>query len=144
MEFKIIDYGTPDYDQMVDLRDRILRQPIGSIATKEELAEDEDHILLGAFFLNEGDIVGCCFLSHLNQETVKLRQMAVDTYYQGRGLGKELLAYAQRIARLNGYRQMYLHARQTAICFYEKQGYEVVSDIFEEVGIPHVEMVKQL
>lgn len=144
MEFKIIDYGSNQYQQMVDLRHRILRAPINCVATPEELAEDKEHILLGAFFLNEGNIAGCCFLSHFNPETIKLRQMAVDTIYQGRGLGKELIIYAERIAKLQGYKKVYLHARQTAIVFYEKHGYQVISEPFTEVGIPHVEMIKNL
>lgn len=144
MEFKIIETGTPEYEKMVDLRMRVLKEPFGIPFTESEREEDAEAILLGAFYLNEGDIVGCCFLSHINRQRVKLRQMAVETYYQRRGLGRELIVYAERIASLRGYQEVYLHARRTAIGFYEKQGYKAVSDIFTEVGIPHVEMVKQL
>lgn len=144
MEFKIIEYNSRDYQQMVDLRDRILRAPINSVATAEELAEDEYNILLGAFHLNEGGIVGCCFLSPIDKETLRLRQMAVDSYYQGKGLGKELIDYAERITRLRGYQQINLHARETAIDFYKKQGFMIISDPFIEVGISHVEMTKNV
>lgn len=144
MEFKVIDYKSKDYNQMVELRHRILREPINSVATPEELAEDEFHVLLGAFYLNEGGIVACCFLSHLDHETLRLHQMAVDTYYQGRGLGREMLNYAERISQLRGYQRINLHARETAIDFYKKQGFMVVSDPFIEVGISHVEMTKSI
>jgi predicted GNAT family N-acyltransferase len=37
-----------------------------------------------------------------------------------------------------------LHARLTAIGFYEKSGYVVSGGEFLEVGIPHVKMVKRI
>ena len=37
MALKIIDHGTVEYEQMVKLRDEILRQPLGLSFTKEEL-----------------------------------------------------------------------------------------------------------
>jgi len=37
-----------------------------------------------------------------------------------------------------------MHARKTAIGFYEKSGYSVIGDEFTEVGIPHFEMVKKI
>jgi predicted GNAT family N-acyltransferase len=39
---------------------------------------------------------------------------------------------------------MVLHARETAVPFYLKLGYEVVGGQFEEVGIPHFKMEKKL
>jgi predicted GNAT family N-acyltransferase len=39
---------------------------------------------------------------------------------------------------------MVMHARKTAIGFYEKQGYAVFGNEFEEVTVPHFEMRKLL
>jgi predicted GNAT family N-acyltransferase len=39
---------------------------------------------------------------------------------------------------------MAMHARKTASGFYEKLGYKVASDEFEEVTIPHYVMQKKL
>jgi predicted GNAT family N-acyltransferase len=37
-----------------------------------------------------------------------------------------------------------MHARKSAVGFYEKLGYKIVGDEFEEVTIPHFEMQKTL
>jgi hypothetical protein len=37
-----------------------------------------------------------------------------------------------------------MHARKTAVGFYEKQGYEILGDEFLEVSVPHYEMRKKL
>ena len=144
MDFKVIIYGSGEYRQMVELRHRILRAPINITATPEELEEDQKHILIGAFSPEDGHIVGCCFLLHISESIVRLRQMAIDTPYQGKGLGAEIIEYAESIASDLNYKWMYLHARKTAVDFYLKQGYAIEGDYFEEVGIPHIEMRKNI
>lgn len=144
MEFKVIIYGSEDYKQMVELRHRILREPINSVATEEELAEDQKHILLGVYRPEDEKIVGCCFLTHISESVVRLRQMAIDTPYQSQGIGSELIDFAESIAADFNYKWMYLHARKTAIDFYLKHDYEIEGDYFEEVGIPHIEMKKNI
>jgi predicted GNAT family N-acyltransferase len=37
-----------------------------------------------------------------------------------------------------------MHARKSAAAFYEKLGYQIIGDAFEEVTIPHYEMQKNL
>ena len=41
-------------------------------------------------------------------------------------------------------KKIYLEAQQYAIGYYEKEGFEVVSPEFQEDGIPHVKMEKEL
>jgi predicted GNAT family N-acyltransferase len=37
-----------------------------------------------------------------------------------------------------------MHARESAVGFYEKLGYQINSDVFNEVNIPHYVMEKRL
>lgn len=144
IEFKEIKVGTDEYEQMVDLRHRILRVPIGLTLTKEELVDDKDHILLGVFLSENKRLIGCCVLTESDEKVVQLRQMSVEEAYQRKGLGAQLVKYAEQVAQEHNYTWMELHARQTAIDFYKKLGYSIESDIFTEVGIPHVEMNKRI
>jgi len=70
--------------------------------------------------------------------------MAVHKSQQGKGVGGQLLHFAENVARHKGYRSMLMHARKTAVGFYEKLGYKVKGDEFEEVTIPHFLMEKTL
>jgi predicted GNAT family N-acyltransferase len=54
------------------------------------------------------------------------------------------MTFAENIARDHGYRRLTMHARKSALGFYEKSGYKVCSDEFEEVTIPHYVMEKEL
>ncbi len=127
---------------MVQLRNDILRKPLGLSFTPEELEKEKGEILIGAF--EEEKMLGCCMLITEDPATVRLRQMAVLNNLQGKGIGKALMQFAENIARDRGYRRMTMHARQTAIGFYEKLGYQISGDRFEEVSIPHYIMAKVL
>jgi predicted GNAT family N-acyltransferase len=142
MALKIIDYGTREYQQMVKLRDDILRRPLGLGFSAEELEEEKDNLLIGAF--EDGNILGCCMLVEENPNIVKLRQMAVPNALQGKGIGRALMQFAENLARDHGYRILTMHARKNAVGFYEKMGYKVKGDEFMEVSIPHFEMQKEL
>ena len=145
MNFNIIEIDTPAYQQMLDLRHRILRAPLGLEITKEELARDAEDTLLGAFYPNGGQLVACCVLSAMsNPDVIQLRQMAVEDFCQGKGVGGELIDYAEQVAKQMNCKWVYLHARWSAIDFYKKKGYTIESDIFTEVGIKHVEMMKSV
>lgn len=127
---------------MVQLRNDILRKPLGLSFTPEELEKEKEEILIGAF--EEEKMLGCCMLITLDPATVRLRQMAVLNNVQGKGIGRALMQFAENIARDRGFRKMTMHARESAIGFYEKLGYQVNGERFEEVSIPHYIMEKTL
>ena len=116
MPIRQIDHGTKEYHQMVDLRLEILRKPLNLRFTKEELENEKQDILIGAF--EEDKILGCCLLTRIDDNSVRLRQMAVQNNLQGKGIGASMLNYAENIARDHGYKNMVMHARKPVIGFY--------------------------
>ena len=142
MALKIIEHDSPEYQQMVSLRQAVLRKPLGLDFDPEELEKESRHILIGAF--EEDTILGCCMLIEENPSMLRLRQMAVYNEKQGKGLGRALMNFAENLARDRGYRSLSMHARVNSVGFYEKMGYKVVSDEFTEITIPHVVMEKGL
>jgi predicted GNAT family N-acyltransferase len=127
---------------MVDLRFQILRKPLGLSFTEEDLAAETEDILLGCF--EDDRLEACCVLTKTDPKTVRLRQMAVSANLQGKGIGRVLMSFAENVARDHGYRRLTMHARKSALGFYEKNGYRICSDEFNEVTIPHYVMEKEL
>ncbi|MFN3795789.1 MAG: GNAT family N-acetyltransferase [Chitinophagaceae bacterium] len=142
MALKIIEHGSKEYRQMVDLRFQLLRKPLGLDYTAEDLEKEKEDILIGIF--DEDLLEGCCILTKIAPQTVKLRQMAVSSGLQGKGIGRVLMTFAENVARDRGMRRMVMHARKSAVGFYEKLGYNICSEEFQEVTIPHYEMEKAL
>ena len=142
MALKQIDHGSKEYTLMVKLRDEILRRPWGLSFTPEDLEKEKADILIAAF--DEDEILGCCLLTQTAADTVKLRQMAVKNNLQGKGIGQDILNFAETLAKDKGYKKLTMHARDTALGFYERCGYRVNGDGFIEVSVPHHVMEKRL
>jgi ribosomal protein S18 acetylase RimI-like enzyme len=115
---------------------------LGLQFTPDELEKEIEEILIGAF--EEDKMLGCCMLIKQDPVSVRLRQMAVLNNLQGKGIGRALMQFAENIARDRGFQKITMHARKTAVGFYEKLGYRVCGQEFEEVTIPHYVMEKLL
>ncbi len=142
MALKQIYHGSKDYDQMVKLRYEVMRKPLGLDFTEEELKREKEDILIGAF--EEDTIIGCCLLTKMDSYCTRLRQMAVQKNRQGLGIGESMMQFAENIARDRGFKTITMHARETAIGFYERYGYKTKGDEFIEINIPHRIMEKKL
>ena len=127
---------------MVNLRNEILRKPLGLAFDSAELEREKEDVLMGAF--EEEKLLGCCLLTRVDDRTMRLRQMAVPSGMQGKGIGRALMIFCENVARDMGYKRLIMHARKTALGFYEKLGYNVFGDEFEEITIPHYIMEKAL
>ena len=142
MALKIIDYGTKEYQQMIKLRDDILRKPLGLYFSPEELEIEKDNMLIGAF--EDDEMLGCCMMVEKDPTTLRLRQVAVLNDLQGKGIGRALTNFAENLARDQGYNKMYMHARKDVVGFFEKMGYKITGDEFSDLTIPHFIMEKEL
>ena len=137
-----IAYQSPEYQEMVALRYKILREPLGLFFSEDDLQREKNDAFI-AYYENER-MTGCCILTRISDEVVKLRQMAVDTPCQGKNTGKKIVAFAEQYAAEHKYSIIRLNARKTASGFYAKCGYTVSGEEFLELGIPHFLMEKNL
>jgi predicted GNAT family N-acyltransferase len=138
----IITTAHPFYTQVIELRQRVLRAPLGLDIRNDDLEAETEQIIF--IYEEGGKVLGCVLLQQYDATSFKLRQMAVDSDVQGRGIGAALVNAADLYAVQAGKHKMILHARDVAIPFYQKLGYEVTGTEFLEVGIPHHKMEKVL
>ncbi len=137
-----VEYHSDLYWQVVDLREKILRKPLGLKFSSNDLTGDNNDIILAACFQNK--VIGCVQLQPVDKQTYKLRQMAVDKTFRRQGIGKKLIFEAEQTARNKHRNKIILHARKTALNFYKKLKYKVTSEKFFEIGIAHYQMEKKL
>jgi len=75
---------------------------------------------------------------------VKAERVAVLETARERGTGRALMRAIERRARTLGLRVIRLNAQVPVIAFYEKLGYRAHGEVFEEAGIAHRAMQKDL
>lgn len=74
----------------------------------------------------------------------RIGRMAVARPLRGSQLGRNVLQVLEQRAQARGDTEVMLHAQCSARDFYVRNGYSVRGDVFEEAGIRHIEMTKQL
>lgn len=142
LRFRHIDIKTDDYIKELELRDLVLRIPLGLSIKDDPLHEEVNDYHLGCFVGDQ--LVGILLLRELDETTVKMRQVGVNPKYQGLGIGKKLVKYGEEQALKLGYNKITLHGRKHVESFYKKLDYTRIGKEFVEVGIKHIKMIKDL
>lgn len=76
--------------------------------------------------------------------TAKVERVAVREPRRGEGWGRRIMAAVEAHAREAGYERVHLAAQVPVVGFYDRLGYEIVSEEFVDAGIPHRSMEKSL
>jgi len=142
MKFFEIDWNSDLYSLEIELRARLLRAPLGLTFASEELEAEsaELHFAL----VDQGQVRACAVIVPLSSDLAKLRQMAVHENYQRQGLGSSLIRQIEPALQQRGFQHIELNAREEAVDFYQRLGYQTVGDRFMEVGIGHWKMHREL
>jgi len=74
----------------------------------------------------------------------RVGRMAVLQSNRQGGTGSKLLRALEDEARRRTFAGILLHAQLSAMEFYKRHGYEPHGAVFEEAGMPHLEMKKRL
>ncbi|MBQ9271452.1 MAG: GNAT family N-acetyltransferase [Alphaproteobacteria bacterium] len=139
-----IDFGSMRYNELVELRYKILLEPLGLKFLDSFRPEEAKYLHIGCVEMLDNKLVGGLILAPIDDETIRLMQVAIDTIYQGEGVGRELVTYAEKRARVAGYKKIVMHAMLFVVGFYEKLGFIAEGEPFSEQGITFIKMVKTL
>lgn len=143
MNFREFGYGSAEYRQACELRQRVLRAPIGLDLRDEDLTPEVSQLHFGLFD-GGGAMLGCAIAACQPDGRVRIRQMAVAPEHQRLGCGRRIMESIERRLAQRGLTRIILHARQAVSGFYERLGYVRTGPVFTEVGLPHVLMEKTL
>lgn len=139
----------PLYAQETDLRERGLLAPIGHSFDwyARTYGTDEanyEHFVAVIDHPTGEKVVGvvCLLPHHPGHGIGKLTQMVVDPQRRREGIGRKLVAAFERRATGElGLTELYCHAQLAAVPFYERLGWEIEGEEFQEAGIGHRKMV---
>ncbi len=141
-DFLEIKWQSEWYEKAIQLRDDILRRPLGLSFTPSDIAAEADQWHFG--LVQDDQLIAIVVVVPLSPMRAKLRQMAVTPSLQRQGHGAVLVARVEDVLRERGFEEIELNAREVAMGFYNKLGYQPVGEQFIEVSIPHYKMVKTL
>lgn len=113
------------------------------IAEAEEW-DDLDGQAIHLLAWQDGEAVGTARI-FLDGSTGKIGRVCVMPAARGTGLGRQLIKAAVDVLRSrHGVLQARLGAQVQAMGFYEKLGFAPVGEVYDDAGIPHQDMVRDL
>jgi predicted GNAT family N-acyltransferase len=111
----------------------------------EEIELDaDDEQAFHALAILDGVAIGCGRMLEHGDSEVKIGRMAVLREFRGTGVGAHILRFLVDRARARGLRRAILHAQLAAEGFYLKEGFNPVGGVFDEAGIAHRKMERDL
>ncbi|MBI5832538.1 MAG: GNAT family N-acetyltransferase [Armatimonadetes bacterium] len=94
--------------------------------------------------LADDEPVGTARLRLMPDGTAKAQRVAVLRARRGRGVGRAVMAALEAAAREAGCREVHLGAQLGALPFYQRLGYHAHGPVFDDAGIPHRHMSREL
>lgn len=139
-----VDFGSSRYDALVNLRYKVLLEPLGLKFLEHYRPNEALYLHIGCIDQLDDKLVGGLILAPVDNEEIRMMQVAVDDEYQHKGIGHEMVAYAEKRAKEAGYHKLVMHAMLSVVGFYESLGFKQEGEIFDEGGITFARMVKEL
>ena len=131
---------------VIDLRHAVLREGLPRETAIFPGDDSPDARHYGAF--DGPRLIGCVTLhpSHWQENPAwQLRGMAIVPDLRQTGVGKAMIDFLEADLADSNVKQLWCNARVPAAGFYQKMGWQTVSEIFEiPTAGPHVKMSKKL
>ncbi len=136
-----------------ELRHKVLRPDLPKSSAMFEGDYELFTYHFAVYKTRNGNPIGkalCCAsfkLDRLNRkDSYRLRGMATDEKWQGRGLGSLLISHAESfISNKTGIKLFWCNSRSSAVKFYYERGWRAFSEEFEIKGVgPYFKMLKEL
>lgn len=141
---EIVQPNTPDlWQKYFALRYEVLREPWNQPIGSEKLEDDPSSI--NAMIIENEMALAVARLHEAAPGIGQVRCVAVATNQQGKGLGKLLMEHLEDKAIALGMKKIILEARENAVPFYERLGYQITKESYLLFGeIQHYTMEKSL
>ncbi len=101
---------------------------------------DDDAAFHAVAYNGLGQVVATGRLLKAQQGQGRIGRMAVKRVLRGTGQGAAVLTALLTEATRRGDREIALHAQTSAQGFYERLGFKARGEVFDEVGLTHIEM----
>ncbi len=116
-------------NSILKLRYEVLRKPWSQ--TIDSATDQLEEKSINAFIQNnKGVFIACGRLQENENKIGQIRFMAVDQYYQGKGLGKLIITSLEEKAKELKLNKIQLQARENAVSFYKNNGYVMIEKTF--------------
>lgn len=143
-KIELIKYNSEEFQQACQLRYELF---YAEHSLPWDIVQDERQAeYFHAAILIKNSVVACGQLVPQDNSVYQISQMVVKPGYQGQNFGSRILLFLIEQAKQEKAISLTLHARTTAVGFYQKFGFQTHGKQFPSTttGIPHITMNRNL
>lgn len=89
-------------------------------------------------------VIGTARVLFLTANQAKIERMAILKSFRRRGIGRGIMSFLNEELRNKQVEQVVLYAQYAVVAFYKSCGFEESGLPFQEAGIKHIKMERQL
>lgn len=116
-----------------------------TIAMQDEFDDnDEPDRVYVVAYTDDGQPAATGRFQTIDETTMRPGRIATLKDYRGQHLGAQVIKALEDYGIAHGYTKSVIHSEMTAQGFYERQGYQVASEPYEEDGVPAITLTKSL
>jgi predicted GNAT family N-acyltransferase len=139
--YKIVTDGV-DLQQAFEVRRQVF---VREQSISEDLVFDgHDREALHMVVKDREKVIGSARVQFLTDNQAKLERMAILKHYRRKGIGKEMLLFLDTVWKDKQMQQVIIHAQLEVVSFYKLCGFDELGLPFQEAGIKHIKMRKQV
>lgn len=140
--FEIREPRTDEMQGLFFLRWHVLRKPFGLHKGSEQDTEDKTGEFVVAVDMDSQDLLGCARLNVYDNASARINYVVVKEGQRGKRIGHHMIRYLLQRAQESGCSYVFVHARQPAQGFYEKEGFLAIAEPFAKppTDLPHIRM----
>lgn len=140
--FKIIQYNLPEYKETLQLRENVMRKPLGLLLSAEDVKDDNVRTHIGGYC--NGVLICACSFKIIHRKIAHLYSVCVKQEFQNRGVGQQLMHFTEKYVKLHGAARLYVEGRKSAKKFYQKCGFSPCGSEYIDMNILHQDMRKDI
>ena len=106
--------------------------------------DEFDQLATHFIVLEDDEPIAAARIRETESNVGKVERVCVLPGHRRKHLGVLLMNALEQHAKQNGWEKLKLNAQTSAIPFYEKLAYQVTSPEFDDAGIPHRAMEKEI
>jgi len=135
---------TEEFQRYRELRWKILRAPHNQPKiTEQDDADTKDYPIMVCEV--DGIPIGVGRAHFISEGEAQIRSISVEQEWEGKGIGSIVLKELEKIVSEKGARRIIIHARNSAIEYYKKNGYNEVEPSYKLFGeIEHTLVEKKI
>ena len=141
LKIETVDYQN-EIAAIAQIRTTVFQLEQGVSKELEFDGKDASAIHLLAYLDNKA--VGTARIREIDAGTAKIERLAILPEARKQGIGRKLMETALKVISEGDKSSVIVHAQEYIANLYQQLGFVIVGERFNEAGITHVKMVKQL